>query len=179
MEKPDILLTIDYGQVCAEGEVRADKYSASLLSLRHETILAPLRKLGAGDMTGLSHFKDEGPPEHWPYRNQMLITLAAMRYQRENLTQIVIGTVKSDNIHSDGTSQFISAMEQALIAQNSNLKLSAPAHDMTSEELARVSGISADLMRWTFSCHRANVACGGCRGCSKTLEILNKLESPQ
>ena len=54
MTQPDLALTIDYGQVCAPGELRAAKHIASLLSLSHRIIEVPLGHLGSGEMTGAS-----------------------------------------------------------------------------------------------------------------------------
>ena len=109
----------------------------------------------------------------------MLITLAAMAFEGRDLNEIIIGTVLSDQVHNDGTEDFLNAMDEVLRVQNSNLSLLAPAVRMTTMELVLSSRVSRDLLGWTFSCHRASVACGACRGCKKTMELFEKLETQE
>lgn len=179
MTRPDIALTIDYGQVCARGEIRAASHISKVLELRHEVVTAPLSHLGAGDMAGAAPPEDQddnNPTEYWPLRNQLLITLAAMRYAQDDLREIIIGTVLSDRIHNDGAPAFVSAMSETLRSQYPNMSLYAPALDMTTPELVAQSGASRDLLGWTFSCHRASFACGLCRGCNKTRELFANMD---
>src|SRR5262249_12254983 len=92
--RPQLAITIDYGQLPAAGEVRAAAAVCEALDIRHEVIRADLQSLGSGDLVG-------GPPlaiapirEWWPFRNQMLITLAAMHVVREDIRHLLLGTVK-------------------------------------------------------------------------------------
>jgi 7-cyano-7-deazaguanine synthase len=174
---PDLLLTVDYGQVCAEGELRASQLLAEKLSLRHESISVPMGHLGAGDLVPQAPPIESDASETWPFRNQALITLAAMRYEREGLLEIMIGTVKSDGVHPDGTSEFILGIGCAIRSQNPSIRVTAPAIAMSTVELVRSSDITRDLLGWTFSCHRAAVACGQCRGCTKTVDLFQELNS--
>jgi len=179
MYKPDIALTIDYGQVSAAGEIRCASHLAQLLGLSHEVIKAPLAHLGSGELAGKAQASSTRPPDHWPFRNQLLITLAAMSLAAGPFEEILIGTVSGDRVHGDGTRQFLSSMNEVLHAQNEALRLSAPAADLTTSELVRRSGVSLQLLRWTFSCHRGPIACGKCRGCTKTLELFEELNSKE
>ena len=176
LEKPDLALTIDYGQVCSDGEKRAAIHISSYLDMPHEIVSVPFRHLGRGDLTGISSGNDFSTvPEHWPFRNQMLITVAAMALARRNPTSLIIGTVATDKIHNDGTNSFLCSMDAVLRAQLSELRLSAPAINMTTTDLVLESGVSDEILRWTFSCHRAPIACGNCRGCMKSLELFSNL----
>lgn len=177
MTKPDLALTLDYGQVCAPGEIRAATHIASLLEMPHKVIEVPLGHLGSGEMTGVrSDDAVRVVPEHWPFRNQMLLTVAAMALANRGLRELIIGTVLGDRVHNDGTPEFLSAMEKLLQTQLSRFRLRAPASTMTTDDLVRESGVSRDLLGWTFSCHRAGVACGACRGCNKSLELFARLD---
>lgn len=177
MTKPDLALTINYGQVCAAGEIRAAKHIASIIGMSHRVVEVSLGHLGAGDMTGIPSEEVEGRvPEHWPFRNQMLLTVAAMTLAGCGLRELIIGTVLTDRVHNDGTPEFLSAMEQLLQTQLSNFNLSAPAATIHTEDLVRRSGVSRDLLGWTFSCHRSEVACGACRGCKKSIDLFALLD---
>lgn len=177
MTKPDLALTINYGQVCAAGEIRAAKHIASVIGMSHRVVEVSLGHLGAGDMTGIPSEEVEGRvPEHWPFRNQMLLTVAAMTLAGCDLRELIIGTVLTDRVHNDGTPEFLSAMEQLLQTQLSNFNLSAPAAKIHTEDLVRRSDVSRDLLGWTFSCHRSEVACGACRGCKKSIDLFARLD---
>ncbi|WP_081871719.1 7-cyano-7-deazaguanine synthase [Parvularcula oceani] len=174
--RPDLLLTLDYGQAPAEGEVQAATALAGKLSLRHRVIRAPLGHLGAGELIGHPSEHLDRSPEHWPLRNQLLITLAAMALHDEGITELLIGTVSTDGVHPDGRPAFLAAMEKTVGTQIPRFRLTAPAVEMTTEELVRRSQAPIDLLRWTFSCHRAPTACGRCRGCQKSIALFERLK---
>ncbi len=174
--QPDLLLTVNYGQRCAEGEIRASSFIAEKLQLRHEILYADIKSLGVGDLVGLPAARIGPATEFWPYRNQFLITLAAMRAAKENFQEIIIGTVSTDKIHEDGNPEFIENMNKVLQQQNPNLSLNAPAINSDTFNLVKKSALSEDLLRWTFSCYSGSIACGQCRGCLKTIELMEILK---
>ena len=176
-EQPDLAVNIDYGQVCAQGERQAAEHIAKLLGISLTTIDAPLSHLGRGEMTGVPQPKDTAVPEHWPYRNQLLVTLAAMSLPPAHEHEIIIGTVKSDHVHADGSEAFVKAMSSTLAAQYSGVRLSAPAIKKSTADLIGESGADLGLLGWAFSCHRSNLACGQCRGCNKSRETLSSVFS--
>ena len=51
-EKPDIAVTIDYGQKPADAEVRAAKILTERIGIKHEVISVDLSSLGSGDLHG-------------------------------------------------------------------------------------------------------------------------------
>jgi len=80
MWKPDVCLTINYGQIPAAGEIRAATNVAKLFSIRHEVLTIDVASLGSGQMAGKPKIRQAAIPELWPFRNQLLITLAAMKF---------------------------------------------------------------------------------------------------
>ena len=168
--RPDHLLFVDYGQVSAEGELRAAKKISSELELNLETRQVNARACGAGDMAGGVTLSNEAP-EFWPYRNQFLITLAAMTFAKESELSISIGTVRTDRVHPDGRPAFLRKLQAALRSQ-ADVRIEAPAISITSRTLIKRAGVPGDILGWAFSCHRANYACGQCRGCAKHFQIV-------
>ena len=175
MHRPDLLVTIDYGHLAATGEIAAAKQIAATLELDHTVLSAPLTEFGRGEMVGAHASNNDQVPEHWPLRNQMLVTLVAMKYADMGLTEIMIGTVASDCVHSDGTPDFIARLNDLIGVQTPGLRISAPAIGLSTRELVEASGLAGDVLGWCFSCHRGSIACGACRGCTKTLELLSSL----
>lgn len=175
LRRPSIAITIDYGQLAAAGEIRAATAIADVLGMRHEIIRVELRALGSGDMVGQRAIDLAPVPEWWPFRNQMLITLAAMRAVAIGVSHLLIGTVKGDSAHADGRREFIDVMNTVLRLQEGGMTIEAPAIDLTAVELVRTSGVPGELLAWAHSCHVAEYACGVCRGCHKHYHLFEAL----
>ena len=173
--RPPLAITIAYGQLPAAGELRAGRAVADELGMKHEIIEADLSPLGSGDMAGQPPIDVAPIPEWWPFRNQMLITLAAMRGVALGVTHLLIGTVKGDGAHADGGGDFVAAMDCALKLQEGRLRLEAPAINLTTPELVRKSRTPMEILAWAHSCHVAEHACGVCRGCHKHYETYEAL----
>ncbi|HXS50839.1 MAG TPA: 7-cyano-7-deazaguanine synthase [Sphingomicrobium sp.] len=173
-QRPDRLLFLDYGHLPAAGERRAAIQIAGDLQLPLDLAVVNCRSCGSGDMAGEPAI-GAGPSEFWPFRNQLLITLAAMKYAAEPALQLLIGTVQTDAIHPDGRVEFIEQMQQVLKLQG-NSSLDAPAIQMSGQELQQKSKVPLSILSWAFSCHRSEYACGQCRGCNKHFQTLAMLE---
>ena len=168
--RPDSLLFIDYGQIAAGGELAAATQIAHRLEIPIEMKQIDCRILGAGDMAGNTPISSS-IPEFWPFRNQLLVTAAAMAYYKIASLQILIGTVKSDSVHTDGRPEFIQKMNELLGCQ-ADIKVLAPACEMETAALLKFSRVPLSILSWAFSCHRGTVACGQCRGCIKHFAAL-------
>jgi 7-cyano-7-deazaguanine synthase len=165
--RPAHAITIDYGQKAAPGEIRAAAAVAAELGIEHHTVAADLSGLGSGDMAGSRALAIAPVPEWWPFRNQMLVTLAAMKALPLGVDELLIGCLKTDASHADGSRNFVSSMSTLLSLQEGGMRLRAPAINMTASELIRSSGATADILSWAHSCHVGEYACGLCRGCHK------------
>lgn len=175
MRRPAYAVTINYGQRPAEAEITAAQRLASRLGLQHQIVEADLSRLGSGDLSESSAIDAAPATDWWPYRNQALITLAAMAMIRENVSELLIATVKTDGTHKDGTEEFVKHIDQLLRMQEGGMKVSAPAIRMSTADLVRLSKIPYSLLAWAHSCHTGNLACGSCRGCIKSREVKVEL----
>jgi 7-cyano-7-deazaguanine synthase len=174
-KRPDVAFTIDYGQIAADAEIAASVVICNRLGISHHIIRVDCRSLGSGDMAGTEVSNHAPASDWWPYRNQLLITLAAMKGIELGVSHLLIGTVRSDSGHKDGTKGFVDALRQLMIVQEGSIVVEAPAIDMSTAELIRLSGIPSGCLAWAHSCHKANVACGNCRGCNKYFEVFEEL----
>jgi len=173
--RPEVAITIDYGQRPAAGETRAAEAVAATLEIEHHVIRVDLSPLGSGDLAGEPALAIAPAPEWWPFRNQMLITLAAMKAIALGTERLLVGIVRSDNRHADSTATFVRSMNDVLRLQEGRLRLEAPAIELTAAELVRRSGVPFDVLAWAHSCHVADYACGMCRGCQKHYDTLREL----
>lgn len=173
--RPEFAFTVNYGQLAADTEIRTAEYIAGELGIKHVTIDVDCSSLGSGDLTGEAPNEHAPSQEWWPYRNQLLVTLAAMKGISLGVTELQIGSVASDESHVDGRSCFIESLNKLLFMQEGGLTLSAPAINLTTTELVQKSQIPMSLLSWAHSCHTGNYACGSCRGCNKHRIIMREL----
>ncbi|MCU7804259.1 MAG: 7-cyano-7-deazaguanine synthase [Candidatus Thiodiazotropha sp. (ex Lucinoma borealis)] len=174
-ERPDIAVTIDYGQRPAAAEIQAAKILTDRLSIQHITISVDLSALGSGDLAGIPAIENAPASDWWPYRNQALITFAAMRLIPMGIDTLLIATVGSDSNHRDGTKEFVRMISDLLEMQEGAMLVKAPAINMSTANLVKKSGIPYSLLAWAHSCHTDNIACGQCRGCVKHREVVAEL----
>lgn len=175
--RPDFAITVDYGQRAASAEITASRHVCSILAIDHLTVTADCSSLGSGDMAGAPALPDAPVSEWWPFRNQLLATLAGMKAIAIGATELLLGSVASDSSHVDGTRDFYIALSALMVMQEGSLIVTAPALAMTTAELVRISGIARDTLAWAHSCHTSALACGDCRGCYKHREVMNELYS--
>ena len=154
--RPERCLFVDYGQEPATSARSASLAIASYLGLRWAEL--------ALDATVLH--RDRGASERWPYRNQLLVTLAAAWAQPREERLLLVGSVREDDdFRPDASHLFFRRLDQLLRVQPGALRLSVPALGMSLAELVGVSGIGPELLDITYTCEVGTIPCGRCRGC--------------
>ena len=133
------------------------------------------RELGSGDMAGTEASVVAPVSEWWPFRNQLLITIAAAVALQEGMTSLVLGVVASDGCHADGRLEFFEDMRRVLRGQEGGLELEVPSICESTAVLCRRVGIPFEVLAWAHSCHVSEYACGVCRGCKKHRETMREL----
>jgi 7-cyano-7-deazaguanine synthase len=176
-QRPDHLLTIDYGQRAAGGEIRAASQVSRLLRMQWSPIRLDCSAIGSGLLAGEAPSPHAKSPEWWPYRNQLLITAAAAWGLARGATEILLGTVAADVIHSDGSPDFIAAMDRLLRLQEGGVRLTAPALGYPTSQLLATSGLDRGVIGWTHSCDRGAIACGSCPSCDRRSRALDEWET--
>lgn len=171
--RPDLAITFDYGQLAARGEIQAATAVCGAIGVRHRVVTVNCRALGSGDMAGTEPSSVAPVPEWWPFRNQLLITMAAAVALSEGMKRLVVGSVANDRSHADGRKAFFHAMNRILVIQEGALRLVAPAIEETTVDLCR--DVPFEILAWTHSCHVSDYACGTCRGCVKHRETMYAL----
>lgn len=174
-KRPSVCFTVKYGQLPAQAEITAARHIATQIGSRHEILTIDCSALGSGDLATKPALQMAPAPEWWPFRNQLLITFCAIRALEIEVAELMLGSVRSDAIHRDGTEDFFAAMRAVLACQEGALKLSTPAINLTSPELVSASGIPLDLLVLTHSCHTGDLACGTCRGCQRRFTTFQEL----
>lgn len=174
-KRPRHAFTIDYGQKAARAERAASAAVCEALGIQHHIVSVDCRPLGSGDMAGTAPDAAAPASDWWPYRNQLLITFAVMKGISLRVKTLYIGTVRSDECHRDGTTEFVRLMNELVSYQEGGLSVEAPAIGFSTAELVRHSGVPTDILAWAHSCHKADLPCNNCRGCYKYIESMSEL----
>jgi 7-cyano-7-deazaguanine synthase len=176
-KRPDVALFVDYGQVPAAGERRAAEEVARMTGVPFQTLEVRCPEIGSGLMAGGPSAGAFGTAEEWwPFRNQLIVTVAAAWGVTRGITSVLVGAVESDGArHADGTDRFFKSLDQLVQEQEGALRVEAPAIHLSSAELVRESAVPDSVLAWTFSCHSAAIACGSCPGCVKHERVLAEL----
>lgn len=173
--RPEVAITLDYGQRSAEAEITAASQVANILSMEHHVLRIDCSSLGSGDLVGTIPIGDAPVSEWWPYRNQMLVTLALMKAIQVDVCELMVGSVKTDTQHTDGTAAFYQQLSKLVQMQEGCIKVTSPAIEMTTVELVRQSGIPENILMYAHSCHTSNHPCGRCHGCTKYMYVKEQL----
>ena len=99
--RPELCLTVNYGQRAADGEIRAAAQVCLDLGLKHDVLSVRIPSLGSGDLLGEDSSALSPHSDFWPFRNQFLITLAGMMAIKCGCDTVLIGTVSTDLRHKD------------------------------------------------------------------------------
>lgn len=175
LKRPKYAFTLDYGQKAALAETNAARQVCEELSIDHHVISLDCGSLGSGDMSSKPSLSMSPVSEWWPYRNQLLVTLACMKGVVLGIDELIVGSVRTDGAHKDGTMEFYSYLSTLVQYQEGAIKISCPAIDLTTVELIRKSKLPESLLLWAHSCHTSNEPCMNCNGCKKYLFTLQSL----
>lgn len=175
IEQPNFGVFVNYGQRPALAELTASKVVAEELGIEFMEVIADCSSVGSGDLAGKPALALSPSREWWPYRNQLIATLAAGRLVSTGIEEIVFGTVSTDEFHADGTRSFFEKLSELMQLQEGGIRVSAPYIGLTTVDLVRKSHLDDEILGWCFSCHVGNYACGHCRGCHKRESVLKEL----
>lgn len=180
---PAACLTIDYGQRPVKGEMRAASAAADALGLAWHELRVDLSAIGSGlmhdsgdDEIAGSVRLDSPSPEWWPYRNQLLATLAAAWALPRGFSEIVVGSVRPDGMrHRDATPEFYERLDAVVAYQEGGVRITAPAVGMSTRELIELSDVADGVLAYAHSCHLSEYPCGLCPGCRKHADVLAEI----
>ena len=174
-KRPKYSITIDYGQKPAEAEKRSAAEISRFLGIENHIISIDCSSLGSGDLNGANPLSIAPISEWWPFRNQLLVTLACMKVISFGVTELLVGSVLTDSAHKDGTARFYDKISDLTRFQEGGLNVVTPAIQLSTIDLIKISNIPTSLLFWAHSCHTSNEPCMHCSGCKKYLYTLQGL----
>ena len=177
-KRPEWAFTINYGQTPASAELQSSKAVCEILGIKQVLIDVDCSQLGSGDLLKKLPVDIAPSSEWWPYRNQLLITLACMKaISIGGIDELLVGSVLSDGFHKDGTEEFYHLINNLMKYQEGNINIFSPAIYLSSVDLVIQSKVPPEILYYAHSCHKSNIPCGNCRGCYKYIDVIQKLEN--
>ncbi|MCX7958402.1 MAG: 7-cyano-7-deazaguanine synthase QueC [Deltaproteobacteria bacterium] len=124
---------------------------------------------GSGNIPEPQFKKDRIPSTYVPFRNGIMLSVAAAAADRFGARYIYIGAVEEDSSgYPDCRSDFIDAFERAVNkgTRLSAIKIIAPLISMTKTEIVK-TGIRLNVpYEYTWSCYRSDITpCMRCESC--------------
>jgi 7-cyano-7-deazaguanine synthase len=174
-DRPAAALVVDYGQRPAAAEAAAAAVIAAWADIPLLRLEADCAAVGAGLM-GDGNVQLVAPsPEWWPFRNQLLVTLAASVAVQHGYDAVVVASVSTDaERHIDGSADFYAVLDRLVSMQEGNVRVMTPVISSTTDQLLASVELPDDILIAMHSCQVANVACGWCPGCLKRQDILRR-----
>ena len=177
-----IPLFINYGQHCANHEldtlrqVIPDQYVDKIEVIDVSSIYkySQSRFIKPAD---LWHEKVSADDLYIPYRNVLLLTIAASFAQTLGLNNVYSAFINSNHAKEiDCSSDFFNKLE-GLLSEYGSVKIEMPFRNMTKYEVAKLGIAIGAPIGQTFSCQASpEIPCGACPNCVDRLNALKQIE---
>lgn len=177
-----IPLFIDYGQHCAKKEFE------TLISVLPASYQKKVEKIDVSSIYRHSSSRFIVPANLWedniqaedlyiPYRNVLLITIAASYAQTVGISHVYSAFINSNHAKEiDCSATFFNKLEE-LLSEYGSVKIEMPFRNMSKYDVVKLGiELQAPIGR-TFSCQAsATIPCGACPNCVDRLNALKEIK---
>jgi 7-cyano-7-deazaguanine synthase len=178
-------LFVNYGQHCAGTEFE------TLLNVIPSSHKSRIEVINIGDVYKKSQSRFIQPADLWldeivaddlyiPYRNILLLTIAASFAQTIGLTNVYSAFINSNHAKEiDCSNEFFEKME-SLLAGYGSVKIHMPFRYFSKYQVAKIGINFGAKIGETFSCQASpEIPCGACPNCVDRLSALKQLEEEE
>lgn len=175
-------LFVNYGQHCADHELE------TLRKVIPDNYLEKIEIIDVSDIYKYSKSRFIRPANLWkedvnaedlyiPYRNVLLLTIAASFAQTLGLENVYSAFINSNHAKEiDCSSEFFNKLEH-LLSEYGSVKIEMPFRNMTKYEVAKLGIELKAPIGMTFSCQASpKIPCGACPNCVDRLNALKQIE---
>lgn len=176
-----IPLFIDYGQHCAITELETLKIvlpKEAKCDLQTLDVSSVYKHSKSRFIKEANLWKDEITANdlYIPYRNVLLLTLAASFAQSLQIRDVYSAFINSNHAKEiDCSKDFFVSMDN-LLQEYGTVRMKMPFIDFSKYEVAKIGLALKAPIGFTFSCQASSlIPCGACPNCVDRLEALSKL----
>lgn len=174
--RPEACLYVDYGQRAHIEEEGASRAVADGIGLAWHAVRVDATPVGGGLMLDGARLESAPTAEWWPFRNQLLVTVASAWAVLRGMGEVMVGAVAGDGErHRDGSAWFFDRIDDLVAGQEGGIRVRAPGIEFTSSALIEKSGIKRGTLGVTHSCHAGGLTCAECPGCIKRTAVFASL----
>lgn len=174
-------LFINYGQHCASKEYD------TLLKVIPEKYKDKIETIDISSIFKYSKSKFIRPVDLWkddikaedlyiPYRNVLLMTVAASFAQTLGLNKVYAAFINSNHAKEiDCSMEFFTKLE-SLLYEYGSIRINMPFREMTKTEVAKLGLELKAPIEMTYSCQvNADMPCGACPNCVDRINAINNI----
>jgi 7-cyano-7-deazaguanine synthase len=174
-------MTFNYGQKTYKKELECARKVAEIIGVKKHVLvdLPFLKDFGPIAMIEGKVFLEYENRDlvYVPFRNGIMISIAAAYAESNDIPEILLCTHKSDRICPDVTPEFLETLTKSInigVKTNMGITVRSPFHSLTKTQIAARGyeiGVPFEL---SWSCYNSNEAhCGKCTNCIDRIEALN------
>lgn len=186
-------ITFNYGQKAFERELQAAKEICEKMNWTHEVIDLPwLSKISTSSLNTNEEIPDvsaedlddiekssETASSVWvPARNMVFTSIAVSYAESSGAEAIIVGWDREEAAtFPDNSKEFLDKFNELIaVGSPDNIKIEAPAIDLTKEEIVKL-GIEVDApMELSYSCYKGGKKhCGICESCMRRKRAFKQL----
>ncbi|WP_407411931.1 7-cyano-7-deazaguanine synthase QueC [Methanobrevibacter sp.] len=186
-------ITFNYGQKAFERELEAAKEICSKMNWTHEVIDLPwLSKISTSSLNtsedipevSLDDLDDdekssESASSVWvPARNMVFTSIAVSYAESIGAEKIIVGwDAEEAATFPDNSKEFLNTFNELIdVGSPDNIKIEAPAIDLTKEEIVKLGVAVGAPMEISYSCYKGGKKhCGVCESCMRRKRAFTQL----
>ena len=186
-------ITFNYGQKAFRRELQAAKEICEKMNWSHEVIDLPwlakistsslntsedIPEVNVEDLDDLKKSSKTASSVWVPARNMVFTSIAVSYAESINAEAIIVGWDKEEAAtFPDNSKEFLNTFNELIdVGSPENIKIEAPAIDLTKEEIVKL-GIEVGAPReLSYSCYKGeDKHCGGCESCMRRKRAVKQL----
>lgn len=186
-------ITFNYGQKAFERELQAAKEICEKMNWTHEVIDLPwlskistsslntdeeIPDVSAEDLDDIEKSSETASSVWVPARNMVFTSIAVSYAESIGAEAIIVGWDREEAAtFPDNSKEFLDKFNELIdVGSPDNIKIEAPAIDLTKEEIVKL-GIEVDApMELSYSCYKGGKKhCGICESCMRRKRAFKQL----
>ena len=187
-------ITFNYGQKAFRRELQAAKEICEKMNWSHEVIDLPwlakistsslntsedIPEVNVEDLDDLKKSSKTASSVWVPARNMVFTSIAVSYAESINAEAIIVGWDKEEAAtFPDNSKEFLNTFNELIdVGSPENIKIEAPAIDLTKEEIVKLGIEVGAPMELSYSCYKGeDKHCGVCESCMRRKRAFKKLK---
>lgn len=187
-------ITFNYGQKAFERELEAAKEICAKMNWTHEVIDLPwlskistsslntsedIPEVSVDDLDDINKSSETASSVWVPARNMVFTSIAVSYAESMGAEKIIVGwDAEEAATFPDNSKEFLNTFNELItVGSPDNIKIEAPAIDLTKEEIVKLGVEVGAPMEISYSCYKGGKKhCGVCESCMRRKRAFTQVE---